>query len=79
MGDVGRSHLADRNRFDQTNQKIALFPLWDESGRTHRERGLCFAVRGNLNILAPPLVISENEFERALDMMDTLLGEFDQP
>ena len=79
MGDVGRSHPADRNRFDQTNQKIALFPLWDESGRTHRERVVCFAVRGNLNILAPPLVISENEFERALDMMDTLPGEFDQP
>jgi hypothetical protein len=54
-------------------------PLWDESGCTHPERGVPFAVRDNLNILAPPLLISENEFERALDTMHILLGEFDQP
>jgi taurine---2-oxoglutarate transaminase len=42
---------------------------------TARERGVSFAVRGNLVILAPPLVIGENELERALDMMNTLLGE----
>jgi taurine--2-oxoglutarate transaminase len=42
-----------------------------------RERGVSFAVRGNLIILAPPLVIRENELERAFDIMDTLLGELD--
>jgi taurine--2-oxoglutarate transaminase len=42
-----------------------------------RERGVSFAVRGNLIILAPPLVIGENELERALDMMNELLGELD--
>jgi taurine--2-oxoglutarate transaminase len=34
-------------------------------------------MRGNLIILAPPLVIEENELERALDIMDALLGELD--
>ena len=42
-----------------------------------RERGVSFAVRGNLIILAPPLVIGENELERALDIMNALLGELD--
>jgi taurine--2-oxoglutarate transaminase len=42
-----------------------------------RERGVSFAVRGNLIILAPPLVIEENELERALDIMNALLGELD--
>jgi taurine--2-oxoglutarate transaminase len=42
-----------------------------------RERGVSFAVRGNLIILAPPLVIGENELELALDTMNGLLGELD--
>ncbi len=40
-----------------------------------RDRGVSFAIRGNLIILAPPLVIGENELESALDIMDSLLGE----
>ena len=40
-----------------------------------RERGVSFAVRGNLIILAPPLVILENDLEFALDVMDGLLRE----
>lgn len=39
------------------------------------ERGVSFAVRGNLIILAPPLVIGENELDGALDIMNALLGE----
>ena len=42
-----------------------------------RERGISFAIRGNLIILAPPLVIGENELQQALDAMDVLLGELD--
>lgn len=42
-----------------------------------RERGVSFAIRGNLIILAPPLVIGENELELALDTMGELLGELD--
>jgi taurine--2-oxoglutarate transaminase len=48
---------------------------WARFVATARERGVSFAVRGNLNILAPPLVIGENELERALDIMNELLGE----
>jgi taurine--2-oxoglutarate transaminase len=44
---------------------------------TARERGVSFAIRGNLIILAPPLVIGENELEQALDIMNALLGECD--
>jgi taurine--2-oxoglutarate transaminase len=42
-----------------------------------RDRGISFAVRGNLIILAPPLVIGENELDGALDTMNALLGELD--
>jgi taurine--2-oxoglutarate transaminase len=40
-----------------------------------RERGVSFAVRGNLIILAPPLVMEERELRAALDIMNDLLGE----
>ena len=39
-----------------------------------RERGVSFAIRGNLIILAPPLVIGENELEQAFDVLDALTG-----
>jgi len=42
-----------------------------------RERGISFAVRGNLIILAPPLVIGENDLDHALDVMNDLLAELD--
>jgi taurine---2-oxoglutarate transaminase len=36
--------------------------------------GVSFAARGNLLLLAPPLVITERELARALDLLDRLLG-----
>ena len=42
-----------------------------------REAGVSFATRGNLIILAPPLVIGERELIDALALLDRLLGEFD--
>jgi len=53
----------------------AVHPSMARFVATARERGVSFAVRGNLIILAPPLVIGENELERALDIMNELLGE----
>jgi len=38
-------------------------------------RGVSFAARGNLLLLAPPLIISERELADALDLLDGLLGE----
>ena len=38
------------------------------------EAGVSFAVRGNLILLAPPLVIEEGELGEALDLLDRLLA-----
>jgi taurine--2-oxoglutarate transaminase len=35
--------------------------------------GVSFAARGNLILLAPPLVIEERDLERALELLDRLL------
>jgi taurine--2-oxoglutarate transaminase len=37
--------------------------------------GVSFAARGNLILLAPPLVIAERELAEALDLLDRLIGE----
>jgi len=42
-----------------------------------RSLGVSFAVRGNLLILAPPLVIEESELGDALGLLDRLLGEME--
>ena len=42
------------------------------------ELGVSFAARGNLLILAPPLVITEDELGEALALLDRLLGEMAQ-
>jgi len=42
-----------------------------------RARGVCFAVRGNLIIVAPPLVILREDLDFAVDLLDDLLGECD--
>ncbi|MET0656483.1 MAG: aminotransferase class III-fold pyridoxal phosphate-dependent enzyme [Pseudoxanthomonas sp.] len=39
------------------------------------EHGVSFAARGNLLILAPPLVIAADELADALNLLDRLLGE----
>ena len=41
-----------------------------------RELGVSFAVRSNLIVLAPPLVITEKELSQALAVLDRLLTEF---
>ncbi len=42
-----------------------------------REAGVSFAVRGNLIILAPPLVIGERDLADALALMERLLGQLE--
>jgi taurine---2-oxoglutarate transaminase len=41
-------------------------------------QGVSFAARGNLLLLAPPLVIAERELSDALDLLERLLGEFER-
>jgi taurine--2-oxoglutarate transaminase len=43
------------------------------------EEGVSFAARGNLIILAPPLVIDEIDLDDALALLDRLLGELEAP
>ena len=40
-----------------------------------RSQGVSFAARGNLLVLAPPLVIGESELAGALDLLDRLLSQ----
>ena len=42
------------------------------------DAGVSFAARGNLLLLAPPLVISERDLSDALDLLDRLLGDLAQ-
>ena len=85
IGDVrggrGLFAIAELVKNRDTREPLAPWPsLHPSMARfvtTARERGVSFAVRGNLIILAPPLVIEENELERALDIMNALLGELD--
>jgi taurine--2-oxoglutarate transaminase len=41
------------------------------------EAGVSFATRGNLIIIAPPLVIAERELADAVALLDRLMGEID--
>jgi taurine--2-oxoglutarate transaminase len=43
---------------------------------TAMDEGVSFAARGNLLLLAPPLVIDEQQLARAVAVLDTLLGRF---
>jgi len=40
-----------------------------------RKRGLSFAVRSNLIVLSPPLVISQEDLAHGLDVMEELLSK----
>jgi taurine--2-oxoglutarate transaminase len=42
-----------------------------------RAAGVSFAIRGNLILLAPPLVITDKELGDALDVLDRLIAESD--
>ena len=50
-----------------------------ELNRLAREAGLSIATRGNLIILAPPLVIAERDLADAIQTLDRLFGEIHWP
>jgi taurine--2-oxoglutarate transaminase len=45
---------------------------------TALDRGVSFAARGNLILLAPPLIIGEHDLADALDLLERLLGSLAQ-
>jgi len=66
-----------RDRASRT--PLAPWPAMHPALRALLDRGLdegvSFAARGNLLLLAPPLVIAEGELSDALALLDRLLGE----
>jgi taurine--2-oxoglutarate transaminase len=52
-------------------------PALSELVRKAMGEGVSFAVRGNLILLAPPLVIDERDLADALALLDRLLGEME--
>ena len=46
------------------------------AARAARDEGVSFGSRGNLLILAPPLVIAESDLAQALGVLDRLLTRF---
>ena len=64
-----------------TREPIAPWPAVHPSMKAFvargRDAGVSFAVRGNLVILAPPLVIDEQDLADALALMERLLAELD--
>ena len=68
--------VADR----ATKAPIAPWPAQPEAMKTllaaARDEGVSFGSRGNLLILAPPLVIAEDELATALGVLDRLLTRF---
>jgi len=68
--------VADR----ATKTPIAPWPAQPEAMRAllaaARDEGVSFGSRGNLLILAPPLVIEESELATALATLDRLLARF---
>lgn len=85
IGDVRGGHgmfavielVADR----ATKAPLAAWPRMppelQQLLKTAMAEGVSFAARGNLIILAPPLVIGEKDLGDALDLLDRLLGELE--
>jgi taurine--2-oxoglutarate transaminase len=85
MGDVrgGRGLFAvvELVKNPATREPLAPWPAVHPSLKRFvalgREAGVSFAVRGNLVIVAPPLVIEERDLDAALALMERLLSGLD--
>ena len=79
-GGAGLFAVLELVRDRATRAPLAPWPSTHASLRALVDRaraaGVSFAIRGNLIILAPPLVIAESDLADALGLLDRLLGEF---
>lgn len=83
IGDVRGGHglfaVIELVRDRVTRAPLAPWDRMDPLARALLDRaleaGVSFGARGNLLLLAPPLVIEERELSEALDLLDRLLGE----
>jgi taurine--2-oxoglutarate transaminase len=85
IGDVRGGHglfaIVELVRDRVTKEPVSPWPEIHPSLNTFvdraREEGFSFAVRGNLIVLAPPLVIEEEDLTDALAVMERLLEELE--
>jgi taurine--2-oxoglutarate transaminase len=85
IGDVRGGHglfavielVHDRTTRTPVSPWPARHPSMDALVQRGREAGVSFAVRGNLIILAPPLVIEEHDLADALALLERLLLSLD--
>jgi taurine--2-oxoglutarate transaminase len=85
MGDVRGGHglyaVIELVRDRRTREPLAhwdqLHPGLKELLRKGLDAGVSFAARGNLILIAPPLVIEEKELLDALTLLDRLIGEME--
>jgi taurine--2-oxoglutarate transaminase len=83
IGEVRGGHglfaVIELVRDRSTREPLALWPQLHPALRKllqkALQRGVSFAARGNLLLLAPPLTIAEGELADGLDLLDRLLGE----
>jgi taurine--2-oxoglutarate transaminase len=83
IGDVRGGHglfavielVTDRDRRTPLAPWPDMHPALKQLLRAALDAGVSFAARGNLLLLAPPLVIGEQDMADALDLLDRLLGE----
>jgi taurine---2-oxoglutarate transaminase len=85
IGDVRGGHglfailelVKDRQTREPLRPWPELHPVLRRLLSLALEAGVSFAARGNLIVLAPPLVIDENDLADALAVLDRLLGELE--
>lgn len=83
IGDVRGGHglfavvelVRDRSSGEPLSPWDEMHPSLKHLLRAGLDAGVSFAARGNLILLAPPLVIEERELADALTLLDRLLGE----
>jgi taurine--2-oxoglutarate transaminase len=85
IGDVRGGHglfavvelVKDRATREPVSAWPATHPSLEVLVRRGREEGVSFAVRGNLVLLAPPLVVREDDLWSALALLERLLGSLE--
>lgn len=67
--------VSDRAQKTPLGEWPDAHPALKQLVKTALEHDVSFAIRGNVILLAPPLVIEERELRDAIDLLDRLLGQ----
>jgi taurine--2-oxoglutarate transaminase len=69
--------VRDRNSREPISPWPEVHPALKQLMKAALERDVSFAFRGNLILLAPPLVIQEKELQDALSLLEELIGKME--